>query len=236
LSEATALQHHFASLEQQKEASTLGMWTFLVTEILFFGGLFATYTVYRYLYHGPFVAGSHHLNWMLGGINTAVLICSSLTMAMAVHAAAEGGRRATALWLVATILLGGVFLGVKFIEYSEKIVPCFADADANRHAGRRPYEGCLVPGPRFDAETLHLEGEDGARVQIYFSLYFGMTGLHAAHMIIGIPILLILVVLSSRGHYGPSYSTPVEMTGLYWHFVDIVWIFLFPLLYLVGHH
>jgi cytochrome c oxidase subunit 3 len=211
------------------------MWAFLVTEILFFGGLFTTYTVYRYLYHGAFVAGSHHLDWQLGGINTAVLICSSLTMAMAVHTAALGFHRATALWILATIGLGSVFLGIKVKEYSEKIVPCFADPGTNLAKGRRAFEGCLVPGPRFDGETLHLEGEDAGRVQIYFSLYFGMTGLHAVHMIIGIPILLILAVLASRGRYGPKYSTPVEMTGLYWHFVDIVWIFLFPLLYLVGH-
>jgi cytochrome c oxidase subunit 3 len=231
----SALQHHFADLEQQKEASTLGMWAFLVTEILFFGGMFTVYTVYRYLYYDAFAAGSHHLNWPLGSFNTAVLIGSSLTMALAVHCAALGRRRATVGWLLGTILLGSVFLGVKVKEYSEKIAPCFADPAQNVAAGRRPFEGCLVPGPRFDAETLHLEGDEGRHVQLYFSLYFGMTGLHATHMIIGIPIIVILAVLAHRGRFGPHYSTPVEMTGLYWHFVDIVWIFLFPLLYLVGH-
>jgi cytochrome c oxidase subunit 3 len=235
LSEASVLQHHFADLEQQKEASSLGMWAFLVTEILFFGGFFATYTIYRYKYYDAFVAGSHHLNWLLGGLNTAVLLGSSLTMAFAVHSAALGRSRATVSWLLGTILLGSVFLGVKVKEYDEKIAPCFADPASNASAERRPFEGCLVPGPRFDAETLHLEGVEAEHVQIYFSLYFGMSGLHAAHMIIGIPILLILAFLAKRGRFSTRYSTPVEMTGLYWHFVDIVWIFLFPLLYLVGH-
>jgi cytochrome c oxidase subunit 3 len=230
------LQHHFADLEQQKEASNLGMWAFLVTEILFFGGFFCTYTVYRYLYYDAFEAGSHHLNWRLGGINTLVLIGSSLTMAMAVLSAGLGRSRATVTWLLLTVALGSVFLGVKVKEYGEKIAPCLADPVTNVAQGRRPSEGCLVPGPRFDAETLHLEGAEAEHVQIYFSLYFGMTGLHAVHMIIGIPIILILAVRAGRGAFTPQYSTPVELTGLYWHFVDIVWIFLFPLLYLVGHH
>jgi cytochrome c oxidase subunit 3 len=236
LSEAPVLQDHFANLEQQKDASSLGMWTFLVTEVLFFGWMFTVYTVYRYLYYNAFAAGSHHLDWRLGGINTAVLIGSSLTMALAVHAASLGRRGATVSWLLGTVLLGSVFLGVKVKEYSEKIVPCLADPRENVSHGRRPFEGCLLPGPRFDAETLHVEGDDRQRVQLYFSLYFGMTGLHATHMVIGIPILLILAILARRGRFSPLYSTPVEMTGLYWHFVDIVWIFLFPLLYLIGHH
>jgi cytochrome c oxidase subunit 3 len=232
----SVLQHHFADLEQQKEASNLGMWAFLVTEILFFGGFFLTYTVYRYLYYDAFAAGSHHLDWRLGGINTLVLIGSSLTMAFAVHSAAHGWSRATVAWLLATVTLGSVFLGVKVKEYGEKIVPCLQDPAANVAQGLRPFQGCLVPGPRFDPETLHLEGPEAEHVQIYFSLYFGMTGLHAAHMIIGIPILLTLAVLAGRGRFTTTYSTPVELTGLYWHFVDIVWIFLYPLLYLVGHH
>jgi cytochrome c oxidase subunit 3 len=221
---SSVLQHHFETLQQQKESSTLGMWVFIAQEVLFFGGLFATYTVYRALYHSAFVASSHHLNVLLGGGNTAVLIGSSLTMALAVHAAALGHRKQIVGWLLMTVLLGSVFLGVKVVEYSEKIEPCLGDGS---------HRGCLLPGPRFDAEALHLHGEDGKHAQIYFSLYFGMTGLHALHMIVGIPILLTLAVLASKGRYGPAWSTPVEMTGLYWHFVDIVWIFLFPFLYLI---
>ncbi len=224
---AGPLAHHFADLEQQKESASLGMWLFLVTEILFFGGLFATYAIYRHLYYDAFSAGSHHLSWKIGFANTLVLIGSSLTMAMAVHAAALGKKGQIVLFLLLTILLGGVFLGVKYFEYREKIVPCL---------GGGPHTGCLLPGPRFDAKALHAFGGQGRETQLYFSLYFGMTGLHALHMIIGIPILGIIAWLAHRGRYTVLWHTPVEMVGLYWHFVDIVWIFLFPLLYLIGHH
>jgi cytochrome c oxidase subunit 3 len=222
-----ALAHHFVDLEQQKEAATLGMWVFLVTEVLFFGGMFGAYTVYRHLYYDAFSAGSHHLSWRIGFFNTAVLIGSSFTMARAVHSAAVGRRSRIVLYLLLTILLGAVFLGVKYFEYREKIAPCLGDG---------PHTGCLVPGDRFDAASLHLEGEGGRQAQIYFSLYFGMTGLHASHMIVGIPILGIIAGMAQRGRFRPEWHTPVEIVGLYWHFVDIVWIFLFPLLYLVGHH
>jgi cytochrome c oxidase subunit 3 len=203
------------------------MWLFLVTEILFFGGLFTVYTIYRHLYYDAFSAGSHHLSWKLGFANTLVLIGSSLTMAMAVRSAAVGQKGRIVLFLLLTILLGGVFLGVKYVEYSEKILPCLGDG---------PHAGCLVPGARFDASALHLEGDAARHAQLYFSLYFGMTGIHALHMIIGIPILALLAWLAHQGRYGAPWHTPVEMVGLYWHFVDIVWIFLFPLLYLIGHH
>jgi cytochrome c oxidase subunit III len=210
-----ALAHHFESLSSQKEAATLGMWVFIAQEIMFFGGLFATYTVYRIRYHEAFAVASHHLDVTLGGINTAVLICSSLTMALAVHAAAVGKKRQIALFLLLTILLGGVFLGIKGVEYHDKFV---------HH---------LYPGPGFSPHVLGLEGEQAGHAQIYFSLYFAMTGLHALHMIIGIPILMILAVMALRGRFDEEYHGPVEMAGLYWHFVDIIWIFLFPLLYLV---
>jgi cytochrome c oxidase subunit III len=224
---ASPLRHHFADLDQQRECASLGMWLFLVTEILFFGGLFATYAIYRYLHYEAFAAGSHHLSWQMGFGNTLVLIGSSLTMAMAVHSAAVGRKGRIVGFLLLTILLGGVFLGVKYVEYSEKIVPCLGDG---------PHTGCLVPGPRFDAGALHVSPAVGRDVQTYYSLYFGMTGLHAFHMIIGVPILGIVAWSAHRGRYTPQWHTPVEMVGLYWHFVDIVWIFLFPLLYLVGHH
>ena len=139
----------------------------------------------------------------------------------------SGKRSRIVGFLLATVLLGGVFLGVKYFEYGEKIRPCLGDG---------PYAGCLVPGERFDASALHLEGAEGGHAQIYFSLYFGMTGLHALHMIIGIPIILGIAFRSWRGAFTPEYHTPVELVGLYWHFVDIIWIFLFPLLYLIGAH
>jgi cytochrome c oxidase subunit 3 len=222
-----AFVHHFESLEVQKEASTLGMWAFLAQEVLFFGAFFLVYTLHRNLYYPVFEACSHHLDWKLGAANTLVLIGSSLTMALAVHAAAAGHKNATIAWLLGTILLGSVFLGVKVVEYREKwhagLVPGlhWSDSDTIK-------EELKLKGPDADADATH--------AQLYFSLYFGMTGLHALHMIIGIPILGWLVLRARRGDFGPRYSTPVELTGLYWHFVDIVWIFLFPLLYLIGHH
>jgi cytochrome c oxidase subunit III len=209
-----ALAHHFDSLEQQKEASTLGMWVFLATEVLFFGGLFLTYTVYRNLYPGAFAAASRELDVLLGGVNTAVLITSSLTMALAVHAAQTGNRRALMLLLVATMALGGVFLGIKSVEYYHKFV--------EHH----------VPGPSFQ----FAEPEYAKNAQLFFSLYFMMTGLHALHMIIGIGIMLFMLWWAWNGTITPEYHAPIEISGLYWHFVDIVWIFLFPLLYLIGRH
>jgi cytochrome c oxidase subunit 3 len=206
-----ALQHHFANLEDQKEAATLGMWVFLAQEILFFGGLFCAYTVYRNLYYAGFSEASHHLRWDLGAANTAVLIGSSLTMALAVRAAATGKRGAIVLFLILTILLGSVFLGVKVVEYKEK------------------FDHHLVPGPNF-----HWEGPNAKAAEVFYSLYFAMTGLHALHMIIGIPILAAFAWFAHRGRYSVEYHSPVEVIGLYWHFVDIVWIFLFPLLYLIG--
>jgi cytochrome c oxidase subunit III len=212
------LVHHFESLPAQKEAATFGMWVFLVTEVMFFGGLFLAYTIYRNLYFHAFVQSSRHLDLTLGAVNTAVLICSSLTMAMGVHASAVNKRRATVGWLLLTVALGSVFLGIKAVEYKDK------------------FDHHLVPGQHFQGEALHLEGDEARRAQIFYSLYFAMTGLHATHMVIGIPIILIVAWMAHRGRFSPEYHTPVEMTGLYWHFVDIVWIFLFPLLYLIGRH
>jgi cytochrome c oxidase subunit 3 len=219
------LQHHFPNMHDQKHASTLGMWLFLVQEVMFFGGLFLAYTVYRTLYFDAFAAGSHHLDVKLGGFNTAVLICSSLTMALGVYASANGKGKACAGWLLATVVLGSVFLGVKVVEYADK------------------FKNHLVPGAHFSAEHLTHHGAPIAagsdlerQAEIFYSLYFAMTGLHALHMIAGVPILLVLAWLAWKGHFSSVYHTPVEMFGLYWHFVDIVWIFLFPLLYLIGRH
>jgi cytochrome c oxidase subunit 3 len=194
------------------------MWVFLVTEVMFFGGLFLAYTVYRNLYFHAFVPSSRHLSLTLGAVNTAVLICSSLTMAMGVHSSALGRRRATVAWLLLTVALGSVFLGIKGVEYKDK------------------FDHHLVPGERFQAEELHLEGDEARAAQIFYALYFAMTGLHATHMVIGIPIILVIAWMANRGRFSPEYHTPVELTGLYWHFVDIIWIFLFPLLYLIGRH
>jgi len=204
------LQHQFSTLQQQHEAATLGMWVFLVTEVLFFGGLFTAYMLYRIAYPEAWAGASNQLNIAQGGFNTAVLIGSSLTMAMAVRGAQTGLRRATVNWLLATMALGMVFLVVKGFEYHEKWV-----------LGE-------VPGLNFT-----LTGPYAAQEEIFFSLYFAMTGLHALHMVIGFGILGVITWMAQRGRFSPQWYTPVEMSGLYWHFVDIVWIFLFPLLYLV---
>jgi cytochrome c oxidase subunit III len=208
-----ALAHHFDSLDQQREATTLGMWVFLVTEVLFFGGLFMVYTVYRAWYPDAFAAASHELDVVLGTVNTAVLITSSLTMALAVHAAQLNQRKLLVAFLFLTILLGATFLGIKSVEYYHKFV--------EHH----------VPGPGFQFER-----EYARHAQLFFSLYFLMTGLHALHMIIGIGIMLWMLAWARRGVITAEYYSPIEISGLYWHFVDIVWIFLFPLLYLLGRH
>jgi cytochrome c oxidase subunit 3 len=207
------LQHHFDDMEHQRDASTLGMWVFLLTEILFFGGLFAAYIVYRIKFPEAWTVGSHELDVRLGAINTAVLIFSSLTMALAVNAAQVGRRRLLVLFLVATLVLGGAFLGIKAVEYGHKL-----------HEGH-------FPGPAF-----HFDSDHEKQIELFFSLYFAMTGMHALHMVIGAGLLVNLIRQSLGGRFSPEYYTPVEMIGLYWHFVDIVWIFLFPLLYLLGRH
>ena len=208
-----ALAGQFDDLTQQHEAANLGMWVFLVTEILFFGGLFAGYTIYRTMYPEAFRAASHHLDLLLGSVNTAVLITSSLTMALAVHSAQAGRRQALMWFLLLTLVLGGVFLGIKGTEYVHK------------------YEEALVPGLRFG-----YSGPHASQVQLFLIFYFVMTGLHAFHMLVGIGLLGVLTGLAWRGHFSAGHYAPVETSGLYWHFVDIVWIFLFPLLYLVGLH
>jgi cytochrome c oxidase subunit III len=210
-----ALAHQFDTLEQQKESSTLGMWLFLVTEIMFFGGLFLAYVVYRSRYPAAFSAASHSLDVLLGGINTAVLIGSSLTMALAIWAAQVNRRKGIVLFLLLTIALGSTFLVIKTFEYADK------------------FEHHHVPGPSFHFEHPSVQPE---HAEIFFSLYFIMTGLHATHMVIGIAVLAVLAVLAWKGRYDSTYYNPLEMAGLYWHFVDIVWIFLFPLLYLLGAH
>ena len=205
-----AQQHHFETLQQQAEASTLGMWLFLVTEVMFFGGLFTAYLIYRLWYPEAWAEGSRELDIQLGGFNTIVLIGSSLTMAMAVRAAQTGRRMTTVVQLIATMLLGLVFLVVKFFEYKHK------------------YDLNHIPGANF-----HFEGPHADQVEIFISLYFAMTGLHALHMLIGFGLMSVITWMAWKGRFSREWYTPVEMSGLYWHFVDIVWIFLFPLLYLV---
>ena len=209
-----AFMHHWSSAGHQREGAFFGVWLFLVTEILFFGGLFLVYTVYRVNHSAAFHAASATLDLKLGVFNTIVLLGSSLTMALAVREAQRGKNRETALFLVLTILLGAAFLGVKAVEYSHKF---------HEHH---------VPGPTFHFAAEH--GYAGADVEMFFNLYFAMTGLHAVHMIIGIGLLAALAVMALRGKFTPQNHNLVEGSGLYWHLVDIIWIYLFPMLYLIG--
>jgi len=236
------LYGQFQTLEQQKESATLGMWIFLVTEVLFFGGMFLTYTINRHYFFTAFGIGSNTLDITLGTVNTIVLIMSSFTMAMAVWSAQTGKKKLVPLFLILTLSLGCVFLGIKFVEYKQKfehhLIPG-RNFDITYRSSR--------PAPGDDPKEIALEKEEvekafasdpdaNSHAQLYFSLYFAMTGLHALHMIVGAGLIVWLIKASLRGRFTPQYNTPVEIVGLYWHFVDIVWIYLFPLLYLIDRH
>jgi cytochrome c oxidase subunit 3 len=208
-----ARAHQFEDAEQQQDAATLGMWVFLSTEVLFFGALLLAYGIYRLIYSAAFAEAGHHLDIILGTVNTAILLCSSLTMAFAVHESQQGNSRRVVVYLAATMVLGATFLVIKFYEYMEK------------------YEEGLIPGSAF-----RWSGSDGAHASLFFLFYFLLTGMHALHMIIGIGLLLVLVIRTRMGSFSSSYYTPIDMVGLYWHFVDIVWVFLFPLLYLLDRN
>jgi cytochrome c oxidase subunit 3 len=240
-----ALSHQFDSMQQQQDASTFGMWVFLLTEIMMFGGLFTAYLIYRIKYYPAFVAGSTSISVRWGFANTLVLIGSSFTMAMAVWAAQLGKRRAQVWFLIGTMVLGAAFLGVKAKEYYDKWDECHIPGHVIGK-GFNTWGGCSA-NPKLGniAEEIRehnpRESEVSAQqtaqqTEIFFSFYFAMTGLHAFHMIIGLGLLLWLLLRARRGEFGPEYYTPVELGGLYWHFVDIVWIFLFPLLYLISRH
>lgn len=208
--EATSIvAHQFEDAAQQHETATLGMWTFLASEVLFFGGMFAAYTVYRHTYPDAWEIGSHHLKETLGAVNTGVLLTSSLTVALAVHFVRASRRSALLLALAATLVLGLAFLGIKGTEYI---------LEWREH---------LVPALRFD-----FAGPDARYVQLFMCFYFIMTLIHATHMLVGLGLLTFLLVQVARRRYVYENPHPVEIIGLYWHFVDLVWIFLFPLLYL----
>jgi cytochrome c oxidase subunit III len=210
--QAKSLAPHFADFEQQHEAATLGMWIFLATEVMFFGGLFTGYAVYRLRYPHAFAVASAQLNLVYASVNTVVLLTSSLTMALAVYFAKIGRRRWLAAFLSITALLGTAFLVIKSFEYHSD------------------YMDNLVPGLAFVAD----DWQEPGGVRLFLLLYYFMTGVHALHLIVGIVLMLVLAVLAWRGHFKPWHVAPVEVGGLYWHFVDVIWIFLLPLLYMVG--
>ncbi|MGA7091701.1 MAG: cytochrome c oxidase subunit 3 [Candidatus Acidiferrales bacterium] len=207
--------HQFENIEQQRDTSTFGMWVFLVTEIMFFGGLFAAFIVYRTLYPHAFETGSRLLDWRFGCANTVVLIGSSLTMVLAIYSAQINKRGGQVFFLLVTMFLGALFLFLKF-----------------RFEWHHDYIEHLVPGFGFQVNPAW--GVGASHVQMFMCFYFFMTGLHALHMIVGIGVLTVLTVMAYRGRFDHEYYAPLDISGLYWHFVDIVWIFLFPLLYLLG--
>ncbi len=203
--------HHFKNAEHQYETGKQGIWVFMVTEILMFGGLFVGYALFHKMYPEMFSEGASHLDWRLGFINTLVLIFSSFTMAMGIYYCQKNNKSKAALSLAATILCGAIFMVIKYIEYSHKI-----------HDG-------LLPGALFsNGEAEH------ANLALYFSFYFCMTGLHGLHVLIGMGLITWLLIRTIRGDFGPDYFTPVEGVGIFWHIVDLIWIYLFPILYLVG--
>jgi cytochrome c oxidase subunit 3 len=207
----THLQHHFADSEQQQESARLGMWVFLLTEILLFGGLFCFYAIYRAWYPEMFFNAHKYLNVVMGATNTVVLITSSLTMALAIRSMQLGRQKEAMYNLIATLSLAAVFLVIKYFEYEHKI-----------HLGQ-------LPGKYYT-----FEGIKGTNPHVFFSVYFLMTGLHGIHVIGGMGIIAWMIRRTRRGDFSSQYYTPLELTGLYWHLVDLIWIFLFPLLYLIG--
>lgn len=287
---APGLQHQFEDMKQQEESVSIGMWVFLVQEIMFFGGLFTAYLVFRSRFPMAFAAGSNHLDAFWGGLNTLVLIVSSLTMALTVYYAQKGNRNMQVVMIVLTMLFGTTFLGVKVIEYRDKyehglvpvqgwnkkvkegehkeaasvVLPFETRALASETQTEAPAVHHSNPKGEFQIDVekdmkLPKMAEDGKfltqaeqvgyysngkldpekfrdKVRIFFYIYFVMTGLHALHMIIGLGIMAWLLWMAWRNSFSIDYYMPVEMSGLYWHFVDIVWIFLFPLLYLLGRH
>jgi len=224
-------RHHFETEEQQREAGSFGMWLFLLTEIMFFGGMFFAYLLYRNWYYPAFAAASNQLSVPLGAFNTVVLISSGFCMAVGVWAAEVRKKGVLVVMLILTTFFGLVFLGVKADEYHEK------------------WEKHHIPGAVFGYSTAMftnpadygikeepLSPDMAQHTELFFFLYFAMTGMHALHMIIGIVLLFWLTWRAHRGEFSAGYVAPIENFGLYWHFVDIVWLFLFPLLYLINRH
>ena len=222
-------RHHFETAEQQREAGSFGMWLFLLTEIMFFGGLFFAYLLYRNWYYDAFATASNQLSVLLGGINTAVLITSGFFMALGVWAA-EVRKKQVLVWtLILTTVFGCVFLVIKFFEYKEKY--------ELHHIPGADYSVAQFVNPAaFGIKENPLPPDIAQKTEVFFFLYFAMTGMHALHMVIGIFLLLWLIWRANRGDFSSGYVAPIENFGLYWHFVDIIWLFLFPLLYLINRH
>ncbi len=222
-------RHHFETEEQQREAGSFGMWLFLLTEIMFFGGMFFAYLLYRNWYYPAFAAGSNQLSVTLGGINTAVLITSGFFMALGVWAAEVRNRSLLTIFLIVTMVFGWIFIAIKGTEWKDEI--------EKHHAPGLSYDISRFVNPAaYNIKEDPLPPDMAQRTQVFFFLYFAMTGMHAVHMLIGLVLLVWLTFRAWRGEFSGGYVAPIENFGLYWHFVDIVWLFLFPLLYLINRH
>jgi len=238
------LRHHFADEEQQRNAASLGMWWFLGTEIMFFGGMFCGYLVYRRMYFAEFAAASRTLDLKIGAFNTVVLLFSSLTVAMAVRSAQLGKRKMQVRMLLLTLVFGLSFIGIKGFEWHKKYVehhiPTFnhynvisGDGALTKEPGNAALLGLNDERMKDPVKLQQRQDEIQRRTKIFYSLYFALTGMHAIHMIVGVGIFIVITWMAHKGRFTPEYHTPLEIAGLYWHFVDIVWIYLFPLLYLI---
>ena len=227
-------RHHFESVEQQADTTNFAMWLFLLTEVMFFGGLFTAYLIMRNWYYPAFMEGSHHLSIFWGTLNTGVLITSSFTMAMGVWSAETRRKGLLVLFLGLTLVLGFAFLGIKAIEWHGEWV--------DHHVPGLRFTSTDFVNPALDPETYNvyhdkpLAPDMAGKTEMYFFLYFAMTGMHALHMIVGISLLVYLIFRARAGDYTTGHVTYIENFGLYWHFVDIIWIFLFPLLYLISRY
>jgi cytochrome c oxidase subunit III len=236
------LYGQFKTLDQQRDTASLGMWIFLVTEVMFFGGIMLAYAVNRHIYFHAFAMGSNTLSLAAGGFNTVVLLASSFTMVMAVWASQVGKKKLITLFLLGTIALGFVFFGVKYMEYSQKyyhhLIPgknFNIDFCVENPSSCSDMSADEIANEREELERAHEADPDlNAHAQLYYSAYFGMTGLHALHMVIGVGLLFWLVSQARAGRFTPEYNNPVDIVGLYWHFVDLVWMFIFPLVYLMS--
>ncbi len=209
------LQHHFVSAEQQFDAAKMGMWLFLITEILLFSGMFVAYTVYRVWHPEVFVQSAELLDWRMGGLNTLVLLASSLTVALSIHCIQKGNQKGLFWNLILTLIFATVFMIVKYFEYTAK------------------FDHGIFPGANFDPHGAPYEAYNIPYAPQFFSIYFIMTGIHGFHVLVGMGLMTWLAIRAKLGHFSSEWYTPVELTGLYWHIVDIIWIFLFPLMYLI---
>jgi cytochrome c oxidase subunit III len=208
--EHSHVAHHFKDAAHQFETAKQGIWLFMVTEILMFGGLFVAYAIYHNMYPEMFAEGASHLNWKMGFFNTLVLIFSSFTMALGIYFLQINEQKKAVMSLAITVLCGAIFMVVKYFEYTHKI-----------HLG-------LLPGKFFAGEAV------ASNLPLYFSFYFCMTGLHGLHVLIGMGLIVWVMIRAMKGEFGPEYYTPVEGVGIFWHIVDLIWIYLFPILYLIG--